>query len=54
MKLKIIKLLAMAKLIAKFAVANLNINPFADEQLNLLGTVPKQVFHFSSLYIFFV
>src|ERR1700721_2041360 len=27
-------------------------NPFPDEQLNLLGIVPKQVCHFSSLCIF--
>jgi hypothetical protein len=31
---------------------SLSANPFTDEQLNLLGTVPKQVCHFSSLYIF--
>ena len=29
-----------------------SINPFPDEQLNLLGIVPKQVCHFSSLSIF--
>jgi len=29
-----------------------SINPFTYEQLNLLDTVPKQVCHFSSLYIF--
>src|SRR6202021_2377320 len=28
------------------------VNPFPDEQLNLLGIVPKQVCHFSSLSIF--
>jgi len=27
-------------------------NPFPDEQLTLLGIVPKQVCHFSSLSIF--
>jgi len=25
-------------------------NPFTDEQLNFFGAVPKQVWHFSSLY----
>jgi len=29
-----------------------HLNHFADEQLNLLGTVQTQVNHFSSLYIF--
>jgi len=28
------------------------INPFTDKQLDLLGTVPEQVCHFSSFYIF--
>jgi len=29
-----------------------SVNPFTDEQLNLLGTVPKRAYHSSSLYIF--
>jgi len=29
-----------------------DINPFTNEKLDLLGTVPKQVCHFSSLSIF--
>jgi hypothetical protein len=28
------------------------VNPLTDEHLNLLGTVKKQVCHFSSLFIF--
>jgi len=32
----------------------LNINPFPDEQLNLLGIVPEQDCHFSSLSIFYL
>jgi len=28
------------------------INPFTDEQQNLLGIMPKQVCHFSSLFIY--
>jgi len=30
------------------------VNPFTDEQLNLLGTMPKQVCHYSSLHTLFL
>jgi len=33
-------------------LVEISFNPFPDEQLNLLGTAPKQVCHFSSLYIY--
>jgi len=36
----------------KIIMLGIYINPFTDEQLNLLGTLPKQVCYFSSLYKF--
>jgi len=45
--------LAASSLMGRRTSDPLNVfNPFTDEQLNLLGTLPKQVYHFSSLYIF--
>jgi len=35
------------------AASGRSINPFPDKQLNLHGTVPEQVSHFSSLSIFY-